>query len=457
MTSPSVTVRFAPSPTGYLHIGNARPALLNWLFALKAGGRFILRLDDTDRERSKEEYAEAIQRDLAWLGIQPHQFDRQSLRTDAYDAVVARLKQAGRLYACYETADELDRKRKRQHERGLPPVYDRAALKLTDEDRAKLEAEGRRPHWRFKLDESVGPVTWDDLVRGPQTVDIGSLSDPVLIREDGTYLYTLPSVVDDADMGVTHIIRGDDHVTNTGVQLQLFEALGAPAPMFGHHNTLTTSTGEGLSKRTGALSLGSLREAGYEPMAVNSLAVLIGTSHSVEPVADLATLAGIVDLSMVSKAPAKFDPADLDGLNAKLLHAKPYADVAERLSVLGVEGGEDFWNAVRGNLVRLQEAADWWRVVTGPVAPHAAADADEAAFFVAARAALPEGRLDGQSWKAWTDALKAATGRKGRALFMPLRQMLTGLDHGPELALLLPLIGRERVLARLAAVLPPAA
>ncbi|WP_018185152.1 glutamate--tRNA ligase [Kaistia granuli] len=456
MTSPSVTVRFAPSPTGYLHIGNARPALLNWLFALKAGGQFILRLDDTDRERSKEEYAEAIQRDLAWLGIEPHRFERQSLRTDSYDAAVARLKQAGRLYACYETADELDRKRKRQHARGLPPVYDRAALKLSDEDRAKLEAEGRRPHWRFKLDESVGHVTWEDLVRGPQTVDIGSLSDPVLIREDGTYLYTLPSVVDDADMGVTHIIRGDDHVTNTGVQLQLFEALGAPAPVFGHHNTLTTSTGEGLSKRTGALSLGSLRDAGYEPMAVNSLAVLIGTSHSVEPVADLATLAGIVDLSMVSKAPAKFDPADLDGLNAKLLHAKPYAEVADRLSALGVAGGEDFWNAVRGNLVRLQEASDWWRVVTGPVDAHVAADADEVAFFAAARAALPEGTFDGQSWKAWTDALKAATGRKGRALFMPLRQMLTGLDHGPELAALLPLIGRDRTVARLDAVTAPA-
>lgn len=454
MTSP--TVRFAPSPTGYLHIGNARPALYNWLFALKAGGQFILRLDDTDRERSKEEYAEAIRQDLGWLGIAPHRFERQSLRTDAYDAAVETLKAAGRLYACYETSEELDRKRKRQQARGLPPVYDRAGLKLTDGDREKLEAEGRRAHWRFKLDESVGHVTWDDLVRGPQTVDIASLSDPVLVREDGSYLYTLPSVVDDADMGVTHIIRGDDHVTNTGVQLQLFEALGAPAPVFGHHNTLTTSTGEGLSKRTGALSLGSLREAGYEPMAVNSLAVLIGTSAPVEPVVDLATLAGMVDLSMVSKAPAKFDPADLDGLNAKLLHAKPYAEVSERLRALGVEGGEDFWNAVRGNLVRLRDAVDWWEVVTGPGARYAATDADEAAFIGTAATLLPEGPLDGQSWKLWTDAVKAATGRKGRALFMPLRQALTGLDHGPELATLLPLIGREKALARLQAVAAPA-
>jgi glutamyl-tRNA synthetase len=449
MTSP--IVRFAPSPTGYLHIGNARPALFNWLFALKAGGQFILRLDDTDRERSREEFADAIRRDLGWLGIAPHRFERQSLRTEAYDAAVAKLKATGRLYACYETAEELDRKRKRQQARGLPPVYDRAGLKLTDADRAKLEAEGRRPHWRFRLDESVDHVTWDDLVRGPQTVDIASLSDPVLVREDGTYLYTLPSVVDDADMGVTHIIRGDDHVTNTGVQLQLFEALGAPAPRFGHHNTLTTATGEGLSKRSGALSLGSLREAGYEPMAVNSLAVLIGTSAPVEPVVDLATLAGMVDLSMVSKAPAKFDPADLDGLNAKLLHAKSYAEVSERLSALGVAGGEDFWSAVRGNLVRLQDAVAWWAVVTGPVA-HLAADADEAAFFAEAGRLLPEGPFDGQSWKLWTDAVKAATGRKGRALFMPLRQALTGLDHGPELATLLPLIGREQAVARLQAV-----
>jgi glutamyl-tRNA synthetase len=453
MTSPSVIVRFAPSPTGFLHIGNARPALLNWLFALKAGGRFILRLDDTDRERSKEEYAQAIQRDLNWLGILPHQFERQSLRTDSYDAVVARLKAAGRLYACYETAGELDRKRKRQAARGLPPVYDRAALKLTEDDRAKLEAEGRRAHWRFKLDETVGHVTWDDLVRGPQTVDIGSLSDPVLIREDGTYLYTLPSVVDDADMGVTHIIRGDDHVTNTGVQLQLFEALGAPLPIFGHHNTLTTASGEGLSKRTGALSLGSLREAGYEPMAVNSLAVLIGTSVSVEPVVDLPTLAGLVDLSMVSKAPAKFDPADLDGLNAKLLHAKPYADVADRLKTLGIEGGEAFWSAVRGNLVLLKDAVAWWAIVTGPIPPHVPADEDERAFLASARDLLPVDPFDGQSWKVWTDAVKAATGRKGRALFMPLRQVLTGLDHGPELAALLPLIGREQALARLEAAL----
>ncbi|WP_029076040.1 glutamate--tRNA ligase [Kaistia adipata] len=456
MTHAPVTVRFAPSPTGYLHIGNARPALYNWLFALKAGGQFILRLDDTDRERSKEEYAEAIRRDLGWLGIAPHRFERQSLRTEAYDAAVVRLKAAGRLYACYETAEELDRKRKRQQARGLPPVYDRAGLRLTEADREKLEAEGRKPHWRFKLDESVGHVTWDDLVRGPQTVDIASLSDPVLVREDGTYLYTLPSVVDDADMGVTHIIRGDDHVTNTGVQLQLFEALGAAAPVFGHHNTLTTATGEGLSKRSGALSLGSLREAGYEPMAVSSLAVLIGTSAPVEPVVDLPTLAGMVDLSMVSKAPAKFDPADLDGLNAKLLHAKPYAEIAGRLAALGVEGGEEFWNAVRGNLVRLKDAVDWWQVVTGPVAPHVAADVDEAAFIGTAATLLPEGTLDGQSWKLWTDAVKAATGRKGRALFMPLRQALTGLDHGPELAALLPLIGRDGAVARLQAVAAPA-
>ncbi|MCX5494220.1 glutamate--tRNA ligase [Kaistia dalseonensis] len=445
----SVTVRFAPSPTGYLHIGNARPALFNWLFALRHGGSFILRLDDTDRERSREDYADAILRDIDWLGIKPHRFERQSLRTAAYDAAVLRLKQAGRLYACYETADELDRRRKRQMARGLPPIYDRAGLRLSDAEKAALEAEGRKPHWRFKLDETAGHVTWDDLVRGHESVDIGSLSDPVLVREDGSYLYTLPSVVDDVDMGVTHVIRGDDHVTNTGVQIQIFQALSDFVPVFGHHNTLTTASGEGLSKRTGALSLGSLAEAGYEPMAVASLAVLIGTSAPVEAVPDLVTLAETVDLSMVSKSPARFDPADLDGLNAKLLHATGFAAVADRLGAMGVGGGEAFWNIARANIVKLADARGWWQVVTGPLVEMAPADAGDAPLLAAAIELLPEEPFDGETWKRWTDAIKAATGRKGRALFMPLRLALTGLDHGPELAALLPLIGRRNTMDRL--------
>ncbi len=450
MSDHPVTVRFAPSPTGYLHIGNARPALFNALYALRHGGRFVLRLDDTDRERSEERFAEAILRDVAWLGITVDRLERQSEHASAHQAAAEALKRSGRLYPAYETAEELDYRRKRQMARGLPPIYDRAALKLTEADRARLEAEGRRPHWRFRLDDTARLVRWSDLVRGEETVDIASLSDPVLIREDGSFLYTLPSVFDDIAFGITHIIRGDDHVTNTGVQIQLFEALGAVAPVFGHVNLLTTASGEGLSKRTGALSLGSLAEAGYEPMAVASLAVLLGTSAPIEPAADLGALAALVDLSIVSRSPARLDPADLDGLNARLVHALPYEAVSERLAAMSVGGGEAFWLAVRGNVVRVADAADWWRIVTGPLPPSELSPED-APLLAEAERLLPPEPFGAETWKLWTEAVKAATGRKGRALYMPLRRALTGLDHGPELAGLLPLIGRSNTKDRLAA------
>ncbi|MFG5119348.1 glutamate--tRNA ligase [Methylorubrum sp. POS3] len=438
-------VRFAPSPTGFLHIGNARPALLNALYARRHGGKFLLRLDDTDRERSKQEFAEAVETDLAWLGIVPDLFFRQSDRTALYDAAAERLKQAGRLYACYETPEELERRRKRQLGRGQPPVYDRAALNLTEADRAALEAEGRRPHWRFLLDHRV--VAWTDLVRGESHVDCASLSDPVLVRADGSYLYTLPSVVDDADVGVTHVIRGEDHVTNTGVQVQLFEALGAPVPVFGHHNLLTTAEGEGLSKRLGHLSLRSLREAGYEPASVRSLAVLTGSAEAVRPVDSLDELATLTDLAHLSRAPARFDPTELDSLNARLVHDMPVAEARERLTAMGVpdDRAEQFWLAVRANLTRVTDAAEWWQVVTGPVTPVI----HDPAFIAEAARLLPDDPFGPTTWKAWTDAVKAATGAKGKALFMPLRQALTGMDHGPDLSALLPLIGRERALERL--------
>lgn len=442
MTSP--LVRFAPSPTGYLHIGNARPALFNWLFAKRHQGRFLLRYDDTDLARSKAEYADAIAADLAWLGILPDLVIRQSDRIAIYDASAERLRAAGRLYPCYETADELDRRRKRQLARGLPPVYDRAALKLTPEDKANLEAEGRRPHWRFLLEPRT--VTWTDLVRGECHVDCASLSDPVLVREDGSYLYTLPSIVDDAETGVTHVIRGEDHVTNTAVQIQIFEALGATLPVFGHHNLLTTASGEGLSKRLGHLSLRGLRESGVEALAVAALAVLVGSSDAVRPVASLDELAGLVDLAHVSRAPAKFDEHELQALSARTLHQLPYAAVQDRLAALGFPASEPFWLAVRGNLARLDEVADWWRVVAGPLSPVIA----DAAFAATAASLLPAEPFDATTWKTWTAAVGAATGTKGKALFMPLRQALTGLDHGPELAALLPLIGRDKALKRLA-------
>ncbi|MEH3145063.1 MAG: glutamate--tRNA ligase [Methylobacterium frigidaeris] len=438
-------VRFAPSPTGYLHIGNARPALLNALYARRERGRFVLRLDDTDTARSTPEYAAAIEEDLGWLGIVPDRFARQSDRIALYDAAAERLRRAGRLYPAYETPEELERRRRRQLGRGQPPIYDRAALKLTGEERAALEAEGRRPHWRFRLDP--GPVTWTDLVRGECHVDAGSLSDPVLVREDGSYLYTLPSVVDDAEMGITHVIRGEDHVTNTAVQIQIFSALGAAVPVFAHHNLLTTASGEGLSKRLGHLSLRGLREAGFEPGAVAALAVLTGSAEAVRPVADLDELAGLVDLAHVSRAPAKFDEHELEPLNARLVHAMDYAAVAPRLAALGIDPpvAEPFWAAVRANLIRVSDAAEWWRVVHGPVTPAIA----DPGFAAQAAGLLPPEPWDGVTWRGWTEAVKAATGLKGKALFLPLRLALTGLDHGPDLAGLLPLIGRARAECRL--------
>ncbi len=442
MTTP--LVRFAPSPTGYLHIGNARPALFNWLFARRHGGRFLLRYDDTDLARSKPEFADAIAGDLGWLGIEPDLVIRQSERLPIYDAAADRLRAAGRLYPCFETADELDRRRKRQLARGLPPIYDRAALKLTAEQRAALEAEGRKPHWRFLLE--AREVAWDDLVRGASHVDCASLSDPVLVREDGSYLYTLPSVVDDVETGVTHVIRGEDHVTNTAVQIQIFEALGAALPAFGHHNLLTTASGEGLSKRLGHLSLRGLRESGVEALAVAALAVLVGSSDAVRPVASLDELAGLVDLAHVSRAPAKFDEHELESLSARTLHQLPFDAVSDRLEALGIAADEPFWLAVRGNLAKLAEAKAWWQVVRGPIVPVIT----DAGFAANAATLLPAEPFDATTWKSWTQAVGTATGAKGKALFMPLRQALTGLEHGPELAALLPLIGRDKALKRLA-------
>lgn len=451
----TITVRFAPSPTGNLHIGNARPALINWLYALRNGGRYILRYDDTDRERSKQEFADGIARDLEWLGVRPHLVVRQSDRAARHLEAQEQLAAAGLLYPCYETPDELDRKRKRQAMRGLPPVYDRAALRLTQAERQELEAAGRRPHWRFLLPNHDGDpfaprrteVRWDDLVRGEEVVDLASVSDPVLVREDGTWLYTHPSVVDDIDLGVTHVIRGEDHVTNTGVQIALFRALGAEPPVFGHVNLLTTASGEGLSKRLGSLSLKSLADEGYEPMAVASLAVLTGTSATVEPCAGMEELAGRFDLAGVGKSAAKFDPAELDVLNGKLVHSMEWPQVASRFPA-GAFGGEpeSFWNAVRGNCTKAAEALDWWRVVTDAPPEIDQADRD---YLRQAKALLPDAPWDASTWPSWTSRVKEVSGRKGKSLFMPIRKALTGMEHGPEMAALLPLIGPERTKARL--------
>ncbi len=438
-------VRFAPSPTGRIHIGNARTALINFLFVTKDRGRFILRFDDTDLVRSREEYALSIENDLKWLGIVPDAIVRQSQRFELYDEAAEKLRSAGRLYPCYETAEELERRRKRQQARGLPPVYDRAALSLTAEDRAALEAQGRKPHWRFLLDHTI--IRWNDLVRGDSHIDSASLSDPVLVREDETYLYTLPSVVDDLNLKISHIIRGEDHVTNTAVQIQLFEALGGAVPVFGHHNLLTTVSGEGLSKRSGALSIGTLRDEGIESLAVAAFAVLTGTSDAVHPVQSLDELAADFNFSHVSRNQAKFDPAELKSLSARNLHQMSFEAAEARLAAAGIEGpkAEPFWMAVRGNLEIFADVADWWGVVTGEIKP-AIEDAD---FIAAARETLPAEPWDQTTWSAWTNALKARTNRKGRPLFHPLRLALTGREQGPELAGLLPLIGRAKAEARL--------
>jgi glutamyl-tRNA synthetase len=442
----SVTTRFAPSPTGRLHVGNIRTALMNWLVARQAGGTFILRLDDTDRERSTEAFAEAIRDDLAWLGLAWDREEHQSARFGRYEAARERLAAAGRLYACYETPEELETQRNLMRARGLPPVYDRGALKLTDDDKSRLEADGRRAHWRFRLDDK--PVHFDDLIRGPVDFEPGHVSDPVLVREDGVPTYTLASVVDDIDMGVTHVVRGEDHVANTAVQIDLIAALGGAPIRFAHHPLLIEASGEGMSKRKGGAGVGDLRDEGLEPLAVLSLLARLGTSEPIVPVHDIQALIAGFDFAKVSRNPPRYDPDELRALNAKWLHEAALSDVEKHLGDLGLDGvGEDFWRAVHGNLERLADVGVWWDVCRGPVDP--GIYPEDAEFLKEAAQLLPDEPWDETVWGAWTDAVKQATGRKGRGLFMPLRLALTGLEHGPELKSLLPFIGRTRALARL--------
>ncbi len=440
------TLRFAPSPTGLLHIGNARMALVNWLFAKKHGGRMILRLDDTDLERSTTEFADAIEEDLRWLGLNCDAMERQSARLASYDTAFDKLKAAGRIYPCYETPEELEYTRKRLMRERKPPIYDRAALSMSDEQFQAYEAEGRTPHWRFKLNHAE--IAFDDLVRGPVRFDGANLSDPVLVRGDGTYLYMMPSAVDDIDMGISHVIRGEDHVTNSAIQIQLFEALDAQAPVFAHLSLLTDASGAGLSKRHGSLSLRDLREDGAEAMAINSLLAHLGTSDDIEPCDDLAALADSFEISHFGRAAPKFDPERLWAINARLLHIMDFDAVAQRLADLNlVQADTVFWDAVRANLERLSDTAIWHEVCFGTITPVIADDDTD--FMSAACDLLPPEPWDVSTWSTWTGAIKEASGRKGKPLFMPLRLALSGLDHGPELKNLLPLIGRERALSRI--------
>lgn len=442
-------VRFAPSPTGFLHVGNARTALINQLLAQGEGGTFVLRIDDTDTQRSKAEYEDAIHEDLAWLTFTVDEVFKQSDRFAQYDQAVETLKASGRLYPCYETEEELDRKRKLQRAQGKPPVYDRAALALSQSERAALESEGRKPHWRFKL--SQDPVAWNDLVRGPVTIDTASLSDPILVRADGSYLYTLPSCVDDLQMGITHVVRGEDHTTNSGAQIEIFEALGGDAPAFAHTSLLVGGDGEKISKRDleGGLSLRKLREAGYEAIAVLSHLAKIGTSDALELGADMSSLANAFSFTKLGRSPARFDQGDLARLNAQALHGADYASVQSRLEALGADGGAEFWAVVRENLETLSDARVWWTVVFGDIDP--VVNAGDEAVVAAAIDAVPEGPLDDASWGAMTAAVKSATGAKGKGLFMPLRLALTGQSRGPDMGRLFPLIGAERAKSRFAA------
>ena len=437
-----VKVRFAPSPTGNLHVGNLRTALVNYLFARRAGGHFMLRIDDTDTARSTPEFEASIRADLQWMGMSWDSEDRQSARLDRYDAALKQLADAGRAYPCYETPEELALKRKAQLSAGRPPVYDRAALKLSDDQKVEFEAAGRRPHWRFRLNDTE--VSWTDMVRGDVSYHMSSLSDPVLMREDGRVIYTMASVVDDIDHGITHIIRGEDHVTNSAAQIQLFEALGASAPAMGHVALLAGADGEGLSKRLGSLSIGQLRDEGMEASSLASLLARIGTADPVVPLAAMQDIIDGFDLSRFGRATAKFDSAELAQVNARIVQQLGFDAVDDRLSALAVDGGEAFWMAVRDNLSTVAEAAEWWQVCASPAAP-----VIEAAEVTDAAADLLPEEVNADIWKPWTKAVAEATGAKGRGLFMPLRLALTGRERGPEIAPLLSFIGRDRILARL--------
>ncbi len=433
----NIKVRFAPSPTGYMHIGNTRTAVFNWLLARKLGGRFMLRIDDTDVLRSKKEYEDSLRDVLQWLGLNWSEEARQSARMDRYNEIVAKLKSEGRVYACYETAEELEIMRKRLMAKGLPPIYDRGALNLTAEQIAAYEAEGRRPHYRFKLEPGI--IEWTDMVRGHCRYDAANLADPVIIREDGSYLYHLPSVIDDSDFGITHIIRGEDHVTNTALQIQMFEVLGAPVPQFAHLPLLTGTEGK-LSKRLGSLGVRELREQGVEALAICSFLAKLGTSEAIEPYYDLDSLAESLDLSKLGRSQPKFDVEELLHFNTHYVRSLPYAKVADRVNVSKV-----FWNTVRGNLNLVQDVELWHQICCQKLKPII----EDAELTKAAAEILPPEPWNADTFSAWVAELKQKTGKSGKNLFHPLRLALTAAAEGPELKALLPLIGRERAYNRL--------
>ncbi|MDB2682986.1 glutamate--tRNA ligase [Alphaproteobacteria bacterium] len=442
MTKTQIKTRFAPSPTGMMHIGNARTALITWLFARNAGGKFLLRIDDTDQERSEEKYEIAIKESLEWLGLDWDETANQKDRMAIYEAKIEELKTAGRLYACYETPEELSLKRKSQLSRGKPPIYDRGALDLTDAQKATYEAEGRSPHWRFKMEHT--PIEWNDLIRGDVKFQGADMSDPVVLREDGSPLYHLCSVIDDVEFGITHVVRGEDHVSNTATHVQMFEALGAKAPVFAHLPLISDKDGGKLSKRIGSLSILELRdEEGLEPMAIVSLLARLGTSAPIEAFGKIGPVAESFDFGKFSRGTPKLDVEEMLRLNAKILHEMSFEDADARLEIEGMD--EDFWNTVRPNLTKLSDVKDWYDIARGSVT--SVIEDDE--YINLALSMLPDAPWDEGTWGLWTTMLKEKTGRKGKELFMPLRQALTGMGHGPEMDQMLLLIGADKAIERL--------
>ncbi|WP_062763082.1 glutamate--tRNA ligase [Falsirhodobacter sp. alg1] len=436
-----VVTRFAPSPTGYIHVGNLRTALMNWMIARKAGGKFILRLDDTDQERSKQEYVDALKEDLEWLGLTWDVEERQSLRLERYAEAAADLREKGKFYECFETPTELDLKRKKQLNMGRPPVYDRAALALSPKEADRLRAE-RGGYWRFQLDQQR--IEWKDGILGDISIDAASVSDPVLIRQDGQVLYTFASSVDDIDMGVSFIVRGADHVTNTATQIQIMEAMGGKVPDFAHHSLLTGPQGEALSKRFGVLSLRDLRARGVEPMALLSLMARLGSSKPIEVVEDLTELMDGFDIGSFGAAPTKFDAEDLFPLTKQWVQGRPFDAVAARIAALGVPDhlAEGFWRVAKDNITVLDDLEGWWVLFRDGAEP--LIDPEDAEFVAEALTLLPPAPHTSATWSEWTAKVKEATGRKGKGLFMPLRKALTGQAHGPDMGDVMPLLQRIR-------------
>lgn len=438
--------RFAPSPTGFLHVGNIRAAIINFLYAKKTGGKFLLRLDDTDVERVKDEYREMIIKDMAWLGLEYEKIIKQSDRLEKYEEAKNRLIANGRLYECFETAEDLNFQRRSQTASGVAPIYNRAALNLTDEQKKSLRAQGLKPHYRFLLEDKI--TAWDDKIKGRITYEGRHFSDPVLVRDNCMPTYTFCSVVDDIEFGVTDIIRGEDHITNTAIQIQIFEALGVKTPDFAHLALVKASEGK-ISKREGGFDVKSLRNDGYEAMAIVNLLAQIGTSTSIKIHKNFEELARDFDFAKFSKSAMNYDISELANINHKLLQSLDFCEAKPRLKEIGITGevSEKFWTAIKLNINFLSEAKEWFEIFSEEFRFKNKNEDQE--FLHEAAKLLPKNTEDENCWNLWLSEIKKISPRKGKELFMPIRLALSGKEHGPELKFLVNLIKRDEILKRL--------